>query len=133
MIHQHYFDHVPLQCIYHAADKYHLQPKVLAAVLETEGGRNGKASRNRNGTYDYGVMQINSTWIPTLRRMGYTRSELLNDPCQNLNAGAWLLKQGINESRYFWVGVGNYNSHDPYFNARYRSAVYRHYREIRYI
>lgn len=133
MIHTQYIDHVPVQCIKQSAQKNHISPKILAAVLETEGGRSGEASRNKNGTYDYGAMQINTTWLPTLHKMGYSTSTILNNTCKNVDAGAWLLRKALASSNSFWVGVGNYNSHNPYYNARYRQAVYRHYQQIKFI
>ena len=49
----------------------------------------------RNGkilSEDVGLMQINSSWYITLSRMGITRKDLLENPCQNIHVGAWMLK-----------------------------------------
>jgi soluble lytic murein transglycosylase-like protein len=122
--------HVPIVCIKQAAAKYHIPPKVLAAVIETEGGRNHEATKNKNGTYDYGIMQINSVWLSSLARLGYSKHDLLNNTCKNVNAGAMILKNNIAEAGSLWAGVGDYNSHNPYYNRIYRRTVLRHYQHI---
>ena len=44
--------------------------------------------------------------------------------CANVEAGAWILRKGIDEAGgNFWEGVGIYHSHDPDYKRSYLRAV----------
>ncbi len=64
---------VPIQCIQQAAVQYQVPAALIISVLKTENGRNGMANKNKNGTYDYGSMQINDVWLKKLRPMDILR------------------------------------------------------------
>ena len=118
------FNDVPAECIKQASQIYHVPAIIILSVLKTEDARNGTASRNKNGSYDYGPLQINSTWLPTLARHGITREDVQWNPCINVAVGTWILAQAITESpKHVWQGVGNYNSHTPYYNQIYAARV----------
>ena len=53
-------------CVYQASQEYSLPPRGLIALWLTEGGRQGTQSKNKNGTIDYGPMQINTVWLKRL-------------------------------------------------------------------
>lgn len=120
-------------CIDLAAQHYNIRRDVLGAVLAVEGGSLGMKKRNRNGSYDMGPMQINSVWLPELKRRGISEHAVTNDYCTNILVGAWILagelqRNGaprINTAEY-WQAVGSYNSRTPYFNSRYAVRVWRH-------
>lgn len=116
------FHGVPIHCINQAAVQFHVPAKIIISVMSVEGGRNGMRVKNKNGTYDYGVMQINSSWSTHLTSYGIRPSDLQYNPCINVQVGAWILAQGMAESNG-WLGVGNYHSHTPYYNERYRKKV----------
>ena len=123
------FHDVPLACINEAAITYQVPATVIISVIKTENGKNGEVSKNPNGTYDLGVMQINSSWIPALSKKGISEESVKSDPCMNVKVGTWILAQGmaIGEG---WEGVGNYHSHTPKHNLTYREKVkkiYTHY------
>jgi len=71
------------------------------------------AAHNKNGTFDLGVMQINSRWVPTLAHYGYTKVDIQFNPCLNVKIGTWLIAKGLAEEKNFWSGIGNYHSHTP--------------------
>ena len=49
---------------------------------------------------------------------------LRDDFCANIEAGAWILRCGLDEARNdFWTGVGCYHSHDPGHKADYLRKV----------
>jgi soluble lytic murein transglycosylase-like protein len=121
---------VPVICINQAAVAYHVPAPLILSIMKQENGRNGDAIRNKNGTYDLGVLQINSRWLPTLSKYGYTRKDLQFDPCKNLMAGAWILANNLAEGKSLWSGIGDYHSHTPKYNTAYRNKVYRHYQKI---
>lgn len=118
---------VPVTCINHAAVTYHIPATAIIAVLKTEGGKIGMASKNKNGTFDYGPMQINSTWLPKLQRMGYSQQQIQNDACTNIKIGTWILAQKIAAGKDWWHGIGGYNSYTPQFNQIYSRKVQRNY------
>lgn len=118
---------VPLTCINRAALEYHVPAKLIIAVLHVEGGKKGLASPNKNGTYDLGEMQINTSWWPRLYRYQVTRSSVLNDPCTNVKVGTWILATEIAEGQNIIDGVGDYHSHTVCFNQPYAYQVRKNY------
>ena len=103
----------PLQalgnCFSHAAATYGLPESLLIAIAQVESGlRHLPPSRNPNGTYDIGVMRINSSWLPVLRRYGID-SEDLEDACKNVLIGAWILARNRRIYGDSWTAVGAYN------------------------
>ena len=116
------FHGVPLTCINQAAVHYHVPATMIVSVMKIENGRNGMAVRNTNGTYDLGVMQVNTTWLSTLAKYGITSDKLQNDPCTNVEVGTWLLAQAIADGDG-WKGVANYHSHTEKFNQSYREKI----------
>lgn len=120
---------VPIECINQAAITYHVPATLILSVLAVENGKKGSASPNRNGTFDYGPMQINSIWLSKIRRYGYTQHQLQYDPCINVNVGTWILSQQIaNDASSPWRGVGSYHSHSPNLNHNYQIKVSEVYR-----
>lgn len=73
---------VPIDCINRAAIVYKV-PALILSVIKKENGRNGGASKNKNGTYDYGVMQINQIWLPKISGYGYTKKDIQFNACKN--------------------------------------------------
>ena len=124
------FHGVPLYCINRSAARYFLPPSVIVSVLQIENGKVGQAIKNKNGTYDYGPMQVNSIWLKKLKPYGITAYDLQYNPCINVDVGTWILAQQIGNSRYLWKGVGNYHSHSFYKNTSYGYKVNRIYRLI---
>lgn len=121
---------VPIECINQAAVSYLVPAKVIIAVLATEGGRTGSIHKNKDGTEDYGPMQINSSWLSKLSQFNYSRDDLINNPCLNVIVGAWILSQKISEGKNYWQGVAGYNSFTPKVNANYQYQVVSNYNLI---
>jgi hypothetical protein len=85
----------------------------LRGIAQVESGMNLNAvNTNTNGTVDIGLMQINSTWLPTLAREGITRESLF-DACTNAYVGAWILSQNIRQLGANWNAIGAYNPRRP--------------------
>ncbi len=93
------------------AQKHYVNPHLLFAIARTESGLrpNVISAKNSNGSYDIGLMQINSSWLPTLRRYGISESSLL-DSCVNLDVGAWILSDNMRRHGNTWKAVGAYNA-----------------------
>ncbi|MGC1853795.1 MAG: lytic transglycosylase domain-containing protein [Candidatus Aquirickettsiella sp.] len=120
---------VPIECINQAAITYHVPATLILSVLAVENGRKGSALPNRNGTFDYGPMQINSIWLSKIRPYGYNQYQLQYDPCINVNVGTWILSQQIaNDASSPWRGVGSYHSHSNRLNHDYQIKVSEVYR-----
>lgn len=97
---------------------------LVTAIRLTEGGTVGQVSRNKNGSFDIGPMQINSTHLPLLSRYGITYDALLNNGCQNIFVGTWILHNELQGSPALWSAIGNYNSRTPVHNIEYQRRVW---------
>lgn len=118
---------VPIECINQAAITYHVPAKLILSILAVEGGQVGMASPNKNGTYDYGPMQINTIWLPKIKQYGYSQEQIQYDPCANVMVGAWILSQNIADATDLWRGIGGYHSYNPMLNQQYQSKVWNVY------
>lgn len=104
-----------VQCIADASVRYEVPELLLHAVLRKENGRTGKATRNRDGSYDMGMAQINTTWVKHFSRYGIRIEHLLYDTCTNLQASAYILKDNANKFHGDWFkaiiayNIGPYN------------------------
>lgn len=112
-------------CFTEAADHYHVPESLLRAISHVESrGNTAALNSNRNGSYDIGHMQINSSWLPTLRQYGIDERQLW-DPCLNTFIGAWVLADNIARLGFTWNAVGAYNAASPALRRRYASSVAR--------
>jgi soluble lytic murein transglycosylase-like protein len=118
---------VPIQCINQAAVTYQVPAPVIISILKVEGGKNGMASKNKDGSIDFGPMQINSRWLGKLARYGITKNDLQYKPCVNVAVGAWILAQSIASGKDVWRGIGAYHSRTEAFNKRYRLKAQHYY------
>lgn len=117
-------------CFKQAADRYKVSETLLKAIAMTESDFNPAASNvNTNGSEDIGVMQINSSWLPSLSKFGIGRAEL-KDACTNVNIGAWVLAQNIAQYGDTWRAVGAYNARSPSKQAIYIQKVWRNLLKI---
>lgn len=98
-------------CYEEAGQKYGINPLLLEAIaMQESGGKPGAVSpRNKDGTRDYSLMQINSWWLDKLAAYGVSKDDLFN-PCQSVHAGAWVLAQAIQLMGNNWEAVGAYNA-----------------------
>mgnify|MGYP002361262001 CR=1 FL=1 len=116
-------------CFDIAADHYKVPSNLLKAIAQTESRGNKSAiNMNTNGTYDVGIMQINSTWIPKLQRAGIERGLLL-DPCSNIQIGAWILSDNIKRYGLTNEAIGRYNSSIPAYKRQYVMKVFSNYKK----
>lgn len=101
------FDH----CFDSAAGRFMVDSSLLRAIAYTESRMNPKAigPANRNGTYDIGLMQINSMHLNRLAKIGIEKNDLL-DACVSIHVGALILAENISRYGYTWNAVGAYNA-----------------------
>jgi len=113
-------------CWEQAALKYGVNVQLLYAIAKTESSLTPTAVNrsNANGTYDVGLMQINSSWLPRLRQYGITEKDLY-EPCVSIDVGAWILAHNIRQFGNTWAAVGAYNTPNPTRGLEYAHRVYR--------
>lgn len=97
-------------CWQQAALRYGVSPWLLYAIAERESQFDPNAinTANSDGTRDLGLMQINTFWLPHLRKFNISEQDLF-DPCTNIHVGAWILAQNIQQFGNNWIAVGAYN------------------------
>lgn len=116
-------NYAPAMCFDEAGKKYGISPQLLRAIAKTESGMRPHAmNRNPNGSYDVGVMQINSFWFP---KLGLTADQLRADPCLNVMTGADILGRCIKSHGYAWEAVGCYNAYSHSKRVAYSWRIYR--------
>ncbi|OVZ83560.1 lytic transglycosylase [Yersinia kristensenii] len=124
-------------CFQAAGDTYQIDPLLLISIADVESSMNYKAigQNKKNGVVkseDLGLMQINTSWLPKLgKSFGITREHLLNNPCQNVYVGAYVLANNISSNGVNWESIGAYNagfkSANEEFRLRYAKKVYSKY------
>lgn len=90
-----------------------IAPDLLRAVAHVESSNTPTATNKqhvaRTGSYDIGLMQINSRWLGTLKRFGIGEAELF-DACTSIEVGAWILSDLFKRHGNSWEAVGAYNA-----------------------
>jgi soluble lytic murein transglycosylase-like protein len=102
-----------IACWSDAERLYGVSSHLLYAVARVESDLQPSAvnrtHRARTGTYDIGLMQINSSHLSKLASFGISESDLL-EPCTNIKVGAWLLADSFARRGVSWDAVGAYNA-----------------------
>lgn len=113
------------QCIAQAAQAFRIPELPLWIILDVERGTLGRVSRNTNGTYDMGPMQINSIWLKRLAPYGITEHQVLNNLCMNIYVGAWIFTKELKEHGTLPKAIANYHSPTPKHQMRYLGLIQR--------
>ncbi len=123
------FSYAFYECFFLAGKRYAVDPYLLASIAKVESGFNPKAiNRNKNGSIDYGIMQINSYWIMRYK----IPFEWLKEPCYNIHFGAMVLRNCIDIHRgNLQLAIDCYNKGARASgNSLYVLRVYNSYKKI---
>ncbi len=121
------------KCIGVASQTYNIDSTVLRALQAQEGGKIGTISRNDNGSFDLGPMQINTINLPEIKRAFPFLSwrHIVYEPCINIMIGAWFLRKKIDDRNgNVWEGVGDYHSKTPAKRIIYLRSFLAHYSKM---
>lgn len=120
----------PNACWRGAAQYHGVDVWLLYSIAWVESRMNPVAiGRNKNGSLDLGVMQINTIWLNELARYGISKEQLL-DGCTSIYVGAWIMSKNIRSYGYTWRAIGAYNSRNPAIGIAYAQKVYDVHRRI---
>lgn len=119
---------ITASCTLAAGTAFNLPPPLLIAIIHVESAGNPRAiGRNANSTYDIGLMQISSSWLPLLKKAGVSEKSLY-DPCVNIHVGAWILSQEVERYGYSWEAIGAYNAGPYNANSKHwKLPIYQKY------
>lgn len=122
-------------CWDRASIMFNISPQLLYAIAQQESSLNPAAvGRNRDGSRDLGLMQINSKHLPHLRKLGIDEQQL-KDPCLSIIVGASILSDMMKRYGYSWEAVGAYNAGTaPGSHAErihYAEQVWQRYKKIK--
>lgn len=111
-------------CIDDAAKFHQVDARLVRAIAHVESRMRADAvGANTDGSTDIGLMQINSSWLPSLARYGITQAHLF-DACVNAYVGSWILSRNIQQLGLTWDAVGAYNARSPAKRLIYAQKVY---------
>jgi len=121
-------------CFDDAGAYQHVNPMVLRAIAWQESHNRPNATHlNANGSFDYGVMQINSIHLRELARYHIDRDTLMQ-PCKNVYIAAWHLRGKMDKYGNTWAAVGSYHSETPTerdLYARHIAAILSGWHQLR--
>lgn len=110
-------------CFEYAGNEHGITPIILESIAKVESNLNPRAiNRNKNGSVDIGLMQINSGWLKTLN---VNQKDLLDDACLNTRVGAQILRQCIDRHGLNWEAIGCYNATSRDKRVGYAWKVFR--------
>jgi soluble lytic murein transglycosylase-like protein len=104
------------QCAAEASLHYRVPQELLRAIIAREGGKTGQCVKNKNGSFDCGLAQINSSWMPFFSKYGITPSDIVYSACTNVYLSAYILRYNYEKKKQSWfdaiisynIGPGNW-------------------------
>tara|TARA_B100000749_G_scaffold280352_1_gene276110 strand:- start:1991 stop:2446 length:456 start_codon:yes stop_codon:yes gene_type:complete len=120
------------KCVRFNSEYFNVPELAIKAILDVEGGKMCTVSKNSNGSYDLGLMQINTINLPYIQEQypEITAEDIACKPCLNITAGTWLLSQRIREENDVWKGIGHYHSRTPKYRDRYLKRISRSIKKL---
>jgi len=112
-------------CLAEAAREFDVPLAALAGLLAAEGGKEGEAIGNTNGSWDLGPFQVNTCNLNELVEQGFSPKAILTDGCVNAHAAAWILRREYARTGDLWTAIGAYHSRTPHLRDAYIARVKR--------
>lgn len=101
-----------------------VEPLALYLILEVEGGAVGLNSLpNKNGTYDIGPAQINSSHLVKLAARGISQREVRESLCTNILVQAFLYNDARKRAPTVAKAIALYHSPTPDVQLKYLANV----------
>lgn len=99
-------------CFNSVGKAYNIDPLLLESIaLNESNNKNNIVSKlNTNGTYDIGIMQINSSHLNLLAKYNVTEDDLIHNTCINITVAGFILSSNIKTRGNTWDAVGAYNA-----------------------
>ncbi len=109
-------------CFKQASTQYAVSETLLSAIgcVESRFNATVVSPPNKDGSRDYGLMQINES---NLSYLGLTPRSVL-DVCTNVRAGARILSEKMRTHGSTWEAVGAYNAASSHKRIGYAWKVY---------
>lgn len=105
-------------CIPYIADQYKIPEQIIQAVIQVESGGRNVISKNRDGSKDYGVMQINGWWLKILKHHEIQQKDLMN-VCTNIAVGSWILRYEYQHFKNWQDALASYNGGRSGYNKSF--------------
>ncbi len=87
------------QCVVEATESYQLPSALLYALMAKETRFKSGWRKENDGSVSYGIMQINSFWLPLLAKNNIKPTHLVYDVCTNIKVGAYIFRTVFNENK----------------------------------
>lgn len=121
-----------INCAAKASIKYNVPVDALLAISSIENGNIDTVSRNSNGSYDYGVMQVNEIYIYDLNKkhgLNLTKEDFLKKDCFSFEVAAFKVKEHIKfDQGDLLTKIAMYHSRTPRLNKIYKKKLINHAR-----
>jgi hypothetical protein len=86
--------------------------------------------KNKNGTYDIGLFQINTAKI-TDKELKHIKKEDLKRPEVSTNVAAFILRKIIIEKGYSWDSIGTYHSKTEKYKRKWLKRVKENFKYLK--
>lgn len=122
-------------CLTRISKRYQVHPLILRLVATVEGGWAGARIENTNGSYDLGLMQINTIHLPQLSKYGLTEAMIQNNDCINVGVSAWYIRSvtrgqtAVGTTDYFRAIARYHSKNEPHI-TRYTNKLLEAYRDL---
>ncbi len=123
-----------MECLERVSTRYQVHPVILSIVARVEGGWSGAKIENTNGTYDLGLMQINTIHLDFLSQYGITEKMLQNNDCISVGFAAWYIRnvtvnQTARDSMDYFRAIARYHSKNEPYRTRYAERLQAEFTE----
>lgn len=111
-------------CAIIASIKYEIPTNIVLAIAEKEAGTPGLWVKNKNGSYDVGAMQFNTTYLQDLAKFGISPDDVAQAGCYAYDLAAWRIRGHLQHDKQdLWTRAANYHSKTPKYNRIYREDL----------